>query len=318
MRRRSPKDGINNRVVHGDSSAVRLDGSGTKAAFWYYYDAVAPGDTVAVRLRLSRSRAGRRHVRRELRRDPRGSTDEADEFYQSVHYRTGCPRKSGSSPARHLPACCGQTALSVQRPTMARGRSWTSRRPRRSDGPVATRPGSTWPSLTSCPCRTSGNTRGSPPGIWRSTAWRLPMSIPSSPSSNWSCSRREWCMHPNGQLPAYEWAFGDVNPPVHAWAALAGLRDRRQSRSGIPRSASAHKLLLNFTWWVNRKDADGINLFEGGFLGLDNIGFFDRSAPLPTAGIASSSPTATSWMAFFCLSAAAHIGRACPARPGLG
>ena len=93
---------------------------------------------------------------------------------------------------------------------------------------------------------------------------------------------REWYMHPNGQLPAYEWAFGDVNPPVHAWAALARVPDRPQAarRRGDLAFLERvfHKLMLNFTWWVNRKDAQGRNIFQGGFLGLDNIGVFDRSA----------------------------------------
>src|SRR5919199_1096941 len=94
---------------------------------------------------------------------------------------------------------------------------------------------------------------------------------------------REWYMHPNGQIPAYEWAFGDVNPPVHAWAALRVHEiDGRRDSAFLARIF--HKLLLNFTWWVNRKDADGRNVFEGGFLGLDNIGPIDRSAMLPVAG----------------------------------
>ena len=96
---------------------------------------------------------------------------------------------------------------------------------------------------------------------------------------------REWYMHPNGQLPAYEWAFGDVNPPVHAWAAWRVYQiDRKRTRRTATRDFLErvfHKLLLNFTWWVNRKDAEGRNVFQGGFLGLDNIGVFDRSAPLP-------------------------------------
>src|SRR5437660_460106 len=97
---------------------------------------------------------------------------------------------------------------------------------------------------------------------------------------------REWYMHPNGQLPAYEWAFGDVNPPVHAWAAWRVYKIERRVRGVADRGFLEkvfHKLLLNFTWWVNRKDPDGANIFQGGFLGLDNIGVFDRSAPLPTA-----------------------------------
>jgi hypothetical protein len=114
---------------------------------------------------------------------------------------------------------------------------------------------------------------------------------------------REWYMHPNGQLPAYEWAFGDVNPPVHAWAAwrvykiekrIRGVSDRRFLERVF------QKLLLNFTWWVNRKDPEGKNVFEGGFLGLDNIGVFDRSAPLP-AGWRLEQSDATAWVGMFCL-----------------
>ena len=113
---------------------------------------------------------------------------------------------------------------------------------------------------------------------------------------------REWYMHPNGQIPAYEFAFGDVNPPVHAWAAwrvykisaARGERDRQFLESIF------QKLLLNFTWWVNRKDTEGNNLFQGGFLGLDNIGVFDRSNPLPSGGFLQQSD-GTAWMAFYCL-----------------
>lgn len=114
---------------------------------------------------------------------------------------------------------------------------------------------------------------------------------------------REWYMHPNGQIPAYEWAFGDVNPPVHAWAALRVYRIEAK-RTGKADCAFLerifHKLLLNFTWWVNRKDAEGNNVFEGGFLGLDNIGVFDRSSQLPSGGVLEQSD-GTSWMAMFSL-----------------
>jgi hypothetical protein len=114
---------------------------------------------------------------------------------------------------------------------------------------------------------------------------------------------REWYMHPNGQLPAYEWAFGDVNPPVHAWAAWRVYKIEKRIRGVADRAFLEkvfQKLMLNFTWWVNRKDAEGRNVFQGGFLGLDNIGIFDRSAPLPTGGHIEQSD-GTGWMGMFCL-----------------
>src|SRR5262249_6149989 len=113
---------------------------------------------------------------------------------------------------------------------------------------------------------------------------------------------RESYLHPSGQLPAYEWNFGDVNPPVHAWATifthrLEQVRHGRGDTDWLERSFQ--KLLLNFTWWVNRKDRSGNNVFEGGFLGLDNIGVFDRSAPLPTGGYLEQAD-GTAWMALYC------------------
>jgi hypothetical protein len=115
---------------------------------------------------------------------------------------------------------------------------------------------------------------------------------------------REWYMHPNGQMPAYEWAFGDVNPPVHAWATWRVFQMDRKQHGGAGDLAFLervfHKLMLNFTWWVNRKDAEGRNVFQGGFLGLDNIGVFDRSAQLPTGGHIDQAD-GTSWMAMYAL-----------------
>lgn len=114
---------------------------------------------------------------------------------------------------------------------------------------------------------------------------------------------REWYMHPNGQLPAYEWALGDVNPPVHAWAALRIYRiERKRTGKGDRNFLERvfHKLMLNFTWWVNRKDSEGRNIFQGGFLGLDNIGLFDRSKPLPTGGHIEQAD-GTGWMAMYTL-----------------
>jgi hypothetical protein len=128
---------------------------------------------------------------------------------------------------------------------------------------------------------------------------------------------REWYMHPNGQIPAYEWNLSDVNPPVHAWACwrVYKMTGARGERDRLFLSRVFQKLLLNFTWWVNRKDMEGKNLFSGGFLGLDNIGVFDRSKPLPTGGHLEQAD-GTAWMAFFCstmLSMALELARENPA-----
>jgi hypothetical protein len=127
---------------------------------------------------------------------------------------------------------------------------------------------------------------------------------------------REWYMHANGQLPAYEFEFSDVNPPVHAWACwrVYKMTGPRGGRDRLFLERAFQKLLLNFTWWVNRKDINGRNIFGGGFLGLDNIGVFDRSKPLPTGGVLDQAD-GTAWMAFFCstmLSIALELAREDP------
>ncbi len=132
---------------------------------------------------------------------------------------------------------------------------------------------------------------------------------------------REWYMHPNGQIPAYEWAFSDVNPPVHAWAAwrVYKITGPRGKRDRVFLARVFQKLLINFTWWVNRKDPEGNNLFAGGFLGLDNIGVFDRSTELPTGGHLEQAD-GTAWMAFFCatmLSMALELASEDPAYEGV-
>jgi hypothetical protein len=128
---------------------------------------------------------------------------------------------------------------------------------------------------------------------------------------------REWYMHPNGQLPAYEFNFSDVNPPVHAWACwrLYKMTGERGARDRLFLSRCFQKLIINFTWWVNRKDLEGKNIFAGGFLGLDNVGVFDRSKPLPSGGHLGQAD-GTAWMAFFCstmLSIALELARDNPA-----
>ncbi len=140
---------------------------------------------------------------------------------------------------------------------------------------------------------------------WDLAFHMIPLALvdPDNAKSQLKLFLREWYMHPNGQIPAYEWAFGDVNPPVHAWACWRVFTiDRKLTGRGDYEFLETvfHKLLMNFTWWVNRKDSEGNNIFEGGFLGLDNIGVFDRSRPLPNGGIIEQSD-GTSWMAMYCL-----------------
>lgn len=141
--------------------------------------------------------------------------------------------------------------------------------------------------------------------VWDSAFQSVTMALidPEFAKRQLTVLSREWYLHPNGQMPAYEWDFSDVNPPVHAWAALRVYRTaaRLEGRHDTDfLEAVFHKLLMNFTWWVNRKDVNGSNVFQGGFLGMDNIGVFDRSAPPPFGALLEQSD-ATSWMAMYCL-----------------
>ena len=296
-----PKDGINDHVLHG-APTVNPALVGTKAAFWYQRT-LAPAETMTVRLRLSD-------------RDPDECSDlgaafdevvatrqrEADEFYEPL-------APAGTSPELRL----------VQRRAFA-GLLWTKKHYRFDV--------SEWlegdPAL---PPPVAGRARGrnrnwahmvhadiiSMPDEWEYpwyAAWDLAFHAVAFAPIDAEFAKdqllllcREWFMHPNGQLPAYEWAFDDVNPPVHAWAAwrvykIDAATSGRKDRVFLERVF--HKLLLNFSWWVNRKDALGRNVFEGGFLGLDNIGIFDRNQVLPD-GVRLEQSDATSWMANYCL-----------------
>ena len=191
-----------------------------------------------------------------------------------------------------------------RRPAVARAAIPRSPAAARAHATAAIATGCISTTPTSSRCRTSGNIPGTPPGTWRFTALPLAIIDPEFAKEQLVLLTREWYMHPNGQMPAYEWAFGDVNPPVHAWATWRVFQIDRKQRGGTGDLAFLervfHKLMLNFTWWVNRKDAEGRNVFQGGFLGLDNIGVFDRSAQLPTGGHIDQAD-GTSWMAMYAL-----------------
>ena len=285
-----PKDGIGDRVVAG---ADTVSDTGTKGALWYTLT-VAPGATAEVRLRLAPD-AGDLGAGFTATLDEREA--EADALYAGL--------------LGHL----DDEAAMIVRQALA-GMMWTKQWfhydvEQWLDGDPAGPPppegrdrgrNHEWRHLNTADVLTVCDTWEYP---WFAT-WDLAFQCvaiahldPELAKEQLLLMCREWYMHPNGQLPAYEWAFGDVNPPVHAWAALRVFAiDGATDLVFLERIFQ--KLLLNFTWWVNRKDAAGDNVFEGGFLGLDNIGPIDRSAPLPVEGRLEQSD-ATGWMALFCL-----------------
>jgi hypothetical protein len=297
-RSKYPKDGIDRRVVHGDDSAVNPDGTGTKAAFWYHFGSVAPGETVRVRLRLSTKDPDEKTFGPAFDALVVVREHEADEFYTAV-IDPALPEEDRTIARRAFAGLLWGKQL--YRFSVA---EWLDGDTTQPTPPAARRGGrnTAWRhlALADVVCM---------PDEWEYpwfAAWDLAFHCvtlawvdPASAKEQLSLLCREWSMHPDGQLPAYEWAFGDVNPPVHVWAAWqVYLVDGRRDKEFLARIFT--KMLLSFGWWVNRKDADGANLFEGGFLGMDNIGLFDRSS-LPGNGSRLEQSDATSWMATFCL-----------------
>jgi hypothetical protein len=292
------KDSVNEAVVNGNANAINPAGTGTKVAA-QYVATLEPGETQVFRLRLSHTR----------HRDPFATFSqvfdqriaEADAFYDAL----------------------GGDVLSdderrVQRQAYA-GLLWSKQfyyydvsewlKGDMSLPPPEERKwgrNAHWTHVNNADVISMPDTWEYP---WFA-AWDLAFHCvafahidPAFAKDQLILLLREWYMHPNGQLPAYEWAFGDVNPPVHAWAAWKVYQTERDMPGTGDRvflERVFHKLMLNFTWWVNRKDSEGKNIFQGGFLGLDNIGVFDRSAPLPTGGFLEQSD-GTAWMAMFSL-----------------
>jgi hypothetical protein len=291
-----PKDGIGRRVVHGDESGVNPAGTGTKAAFWYRFDAVPPGGTVQVRLRLSTGNADEATFGPGFAAVVTDRKTEADDFYASA-LAGGLTAEERTIARRAFAGLLWSKQL--YRFTVA---EWLDGDPAQPAPPAGRNRNTAWRHLALADVISMPDTWEYP---WFA-AWDLAFHCvslahvdPASAKEQLLLLCREWAMHPDGQLPAYEWAFGDVNPPVHAWAAWRVYQiDGGRDQDFLARVFG--KILLNFGWWVNRKDVDGSNLFEGGFLGMDNIGLFDRSAPLPS-GWRLEQSDATSWMAGFCL-----------------
>ncbi len=284
-----PKDAINDFVVNGVAEAVNPDRTGTKAAFHATWE-IAPGGSKVLRARL----------RRPAQNDPFADFDacfadriaEADEFYAALQSGiAGADAAPGAASGLRRHAVV-QAVLWLRRAALAGGRPRAAARRRRRAATAATPTGCISRSAmsiptspaTSCPCPIPGNIPGSPPGTSPSTAVAFALIDPAFAKSQLTLLTQSRCQHPNGQLPAYEWDFNDINPPVHAWAALQIYEiDRKATGIGdiVFLERIFHKLLLNFTWWVNSVDAGGRNIFQGGFLGLDNIGLFDMRAKLP-------------------------------------
>jgi mannosylglycerate hydrolase MGH1-like protein len=298
------KDGINDAIVHGNRNAVNHLPNGTKSAA-HYPMTLAPGETKTIKLRLTDLEIP------PANGDPCGQEfdklfderiSEADEFYSTI-----------------APEHISDDSKLVMRQALA-GMLWSKQfyyydvRHWLKGDPASPPPP---------PERLDGRNKEwthlynddiiSMPDKWEYpwyAAWDLafhcvPLALVDADFAKEQLILllREWYMHPNGQLPAYEWALGDVNPPAHAWAAWRVYKiDKKRTGAGDTKFLERifQKLLLNFTWWVNRKDTEGRNVFQGGFLGLDNIGVFDRSAPLPTGGHIEQAD-GTSWMGMYCL-----------------
>src|SRR5262252_5382798 len=311
------KDGINDYVVRGDRGAVNPDKTGTKATALYRLR-LSPGETQTLRLRLAaqeakvvRMSAPRLVIADAPKTELLGQgfesifsarRSEADEFYA-----TRAP-KGLSADARNIQRQAFAGLLWSKQFYHFDVRAWLEGDPAGPTPPESRKKGRNqeWANLYNADVV-------SMPDKWEYpwyAAWDLAFHCiplaqvdPDFAKEQLTLLLREWYMHPNGQLPAYEWAFGDVNPPVHAWACWRVYKIEKRIRGVADRvflEQAFHKLLLNFTWWVNRKDAEGMNVFQGGFLGLDNIGVFDRSAPLPTGGHIEQSD-GTSWMGMYCL-----------------
>jgi hypothetical protein len=298
---RSPyvKDGINNYVVHAQKDAVNPEEKGTKAAA-HYRLTVKQGECQVVRVRLSDVAPGKNGPFNDFDDVLEIRHKEADQFYDTV-----------------IPGTLTADQANVMRQALA-GMMWTKQfyhydvdrwlkehgsDPFKEDRKPAPR-NDLWQHMY------NGDII-SMPDKWEYpwyAAWDLAFHVlaltlvdPDFGKQQLKLMVSDRYLHPNGQIPAYEWNFGDVNPPVHAWATVFTYRlEMAQQGEGDVKwlKHCFHKLLCNFTWWVNRKDRTGRNVFEGGFLGLDNIGVFDRSAPLPTGGYLEQAD-GTAWMALF-------------------
>ncbi len=295
------KDGINDFVVQGRGDTVNSALRGTKAAVYYQLE-LAPGASQTIQLRLSDQGGLTAPLGSQFDLILTQRQQEAEEFYQHITpFPLSSQRRSVQRQAFAGMLWCKQYYHYIVE-------DWLKGDPATPKPPAERRGGRNagWFHLYTDDILSMCDKWEYP---WFA-AWdlafhciTLAMIDPDFAKYQLDVLTREWYMHPNGQIPAYEWAFGDVNPPVHAWATWRVYKIEQKMTGQADRQFLERvfqKLMLNFTWWVNRKDVAGKNVFQGGFLGLDNIGVFDRSSALPTGGYIDQSD-GTSWMGMYCL-----------------
>ncbi len=286
-----PKDGINDHVVLGEAT-VNPDLAGTKAAMWYRFD-VDAGASVTIQLRLAPDHRDLSAVSETIS----SRRNEADEFYDLV-----VPNDASEDRRRVIRQSLAGLSYSKQWYHFD-VEQWLEGDPASEPPPASRHHGRNhrWRHLNNADVIAMPDTWEYPwYAAWDSAFHCLPLTLidPTFAKNQLILLGREWYQHPNGQLPAYEWSFSDVNPPVQAWAALRVFElDGSWDTDFLERIV--HKLMLNFTWWVNRRDTDGNNIFDGGFLGLDNIGPFNRSEGIGHGRLEQAD--ATGWMGMFSL-----------------
>jgi hypothetical protein len=294
------KDAFHEYIVHGKTDAVNPNPVGTKVAACYKLD-IPAGKEVVLRLRLSNQELSpQKSLGQEFDDVFAARRREADEFYAAL-----IPTDLSSAEANVVRQAYAGLLWSKQFYHYIVN-DWLEGDPQQPPPPEDRKFGrnADWRHVYSRDVLSMPDTWEYP---WFA-AWDLSFHMipftkldPQFAKDQLVLLLREWYMHPNGQIPAYEFAFGDVNPPVHAWSCWRTYKmtGDRGERDRVFLSRTFQKLVISFTWWVNRKDAEGKNIFGGGFLGLDNIGVFDRSKPLPTGGRLQQAD-GTAWMAFFC------------------
>lgn len=294
-KRKRYKDGVHDFVVRGDAGAVTST-AGTKVAA-HYRRTLAPGEELVLRLRLKRTPAVRADEFADFREVVADRTREADEFYADRLPGHLNPRETQVSRQAYAGLLHSNQFYHWVIPDWIHGDKLHPNSPEVVAGRAHLRD---WRHLFSRDVLSTPDKWEYPAFFAWDTAFHmvaLARIDPAFAKHQLSVLLREWYLHPNGQIPAYEYALSNVNPPVHAWACYeVYVRDGKRDIAFL--ESTFHKLMLNFTWWVNRQDPAGKGVFSGGFLGMDNIGVFDRSKPLPVAGYLEQAD-GTAWMGFY-------------------